>query len=151
MMRFLRLLSTKQWLILSVGASLYFLWVFHLHVGFPPSNPLTPTSVVYLALFVLFLLAPFVQRFRLGRLIEFDAKVEEVRSDMEDVRTETRELISTVSRCCNRYFHIRQPKHCPEFPLAPNGRGPPVKRCRQRSATPQSRSDRRTRFGSTWI
>ena len=97
MINFLRFLVTNHWPILSGAASLYFLWVFHEHVGFPPSEPLTPTSTLYLALFVLFLLAPFVQRFRLGRLIEFEAKVEEVRSDIKEVRTETRELISTVS------------------------------------------------------
>lgn len=96
-MRVLRFLARNLWPILSGAASLYFLWVFHEHVGFPPTEPLTPTSSLYLGLFVLFLLAPFVQRFRLGRLIEFDSKVEEVRSDMKEVRTETRELISTVS------------------------------------------------------
>jgi len=97
MMNFLRFLLANHWPILSGTASLYFLWVFHEHVGFPPSEPLTPTSALYLALFVLFLLAPFVQRFRLGRLIEFETKVEEVRSDMKEVRNETREMISTVS------------------------------------------------------
>ncbi len=96
-MNFLRFLLINHWPILSGATSLYFLWVFHKHVGFPPSKPLTPTSTIYLALFVIFLLAPFVQRFRLGRLIEFETKVEEVRSDMKEVRTETRELISTVS------------------------------------------------------
>ena len=96
-MNFLRFLMTNHWPILSAAASLYFLWVFHEHVGYPPSEPLTPTSALYLALFVLFLLAPFVQRFRLGRLMEFETEVEEVRSDMKEVRTETRELILTVS------------------------------------------------------
>ena len=93
----LRFFTTNLWPILSGAASLYFLWVFHKHVGFPPTEPLTPTSALYLGLFVLFLLAPFVQRFRLGQLIEFESKVEEVRSDIKEVRTETRELISTVS------------------------------------------------------
>lgn len=90
-------LTNNVWSILSGIASLYFLWAVHLHVGFPPINPLTPTSFIYLALFVFFFVAPFVQRLRLGRLIEFEAKVEEVRTDMKEVRTETRELISTVS------------------------------------------------------
>ena len=96
-MRVVRFLATNLWPILSGAASLYFLWVFHEHVGFPPTKGLTPTSALYLALFVLFLFAPFVQRFRLGRLIEFESKVEEVRSEVKEVRTETRELVSTVS------------------------------------------------------
>ena len=97
MLRLWKLLSNDVWPVLSGFASLYFLWVVHQYVGFPPTNPLTPTSAIYLALFVFFLVAPFVQRLRLGRLIEFEAKVEEVRTDMKEVRTETRELISTVS------------------------------------------------------
>ena len=97
MLRFWQFLTTNLWSVLSRVTSLYFLMVFHRHVGFPPSQPLTATSAVYLGLFVFFLAAPFVQRILLGRLIEFEAKVEEVRSDMKEVRTETRELISTVS------------------------------------------------------
>ena len=97
MTKFWLFLTNNVWSVLSGLASLYFLWVVHQHVGFPPTNPLTPTSAIYLALFVFFLAAPFVQRLRLGRLIEFEAKVEEVRTDVKEVRTETRELISTVS------------------------------------------------------
>ena len=77
--------------------SLYFLWVVHEHVGFPPREPLTATSATYLTLFVFFLVAPYVRSFKLGRFIEFEAKIEAVKSDMKEVRTETRELISTVS------------------------------------------------------
>ena len=44
-----------------------------------------------------FLVAPYVRSFKLGRFIEFEAKIEAVKSDMKEVRTETRELISTVS------------------------------------------------------
>ena len=92
-MKLWRFATTNLRPILSGATSLYFLWVVHQHAGFPPTEPLTTTSAIYLALFVLFLLAPFVQRFRLGRLIEFETKVEQVRSDMKEVRTETRELI----------------------------------------------------------
>ena len=62
---------------------------------------LTSTSTIYLFLFVFFLVLPFAQRLRLGRLIEFEAKVEQVKADVREVRTETRELISTVSVVAN--------------------------------------------------
>ena len=65
-MRVLRFVARNLWPILSGTASLYFLWVFHEHVGFPPTEPLTPTSALYLGLFVLFLLAPFVQAVPVG-------------------------------------------------------------------------------------
>lgn len=68
-----RFIATNLWPILSGATSLYFLWVFHKQVGFPPTEALTSTASLYLALFALFLLAPFVQRLRLGRLIEFEA------------------------------------------------------------------------------
>ena len=83
--------------ILSLLVGAYFIWVFHLHVGFPPTAPLTPTAATYLAFSIFFLVLPFAQRLKLGKLIEFEAKVEQVRADVREVRTETRELISTVS------------------------------------------------------
>ena len=97
MLKIWHFLANNFWPLISGSISLYFLWVVHQHIGFPPTKPLTTSSAIYLALFVLFLLAPFVQRFKLGQLIEFETKVEEVRSDIKEVRTETRELISTVS------------------------------------------------------
>lgn len=90
-------LASNLWSVLSGIMSLYFLWVVHEHVGFPPREPLTATSATYLTLFVFFLVAPYVRSFKLGRFIEFEAKIEAVKSDMKEVRTETRELISTVS------------------------------------------------------
>ena len=79
----------------------YFIWAFHIHVGFPPTKPLTYTATIYLVLFTFFLVIPLAQRLKLGKLIEFDAKIEQVRADVRDVRTETRELISTVSVATN--------------------------------------------------
>ena len=87
--------------ILSLLVGAYFIWVFHLHVGFPPTAPLTPTAATYLAFSIFFLVLPFAQRLKLGKLIEFEAKVEQVRADVREVRTETRELISTVSVVAN--------------------------------------------------
>ena len=87
--------------ILSRLISIYFIWAFHLHVEFPPTAPLTTTATVYLVLFIFFLVLPFAQRLKLGKLIEFEAKVEQVRADVREVRTETRELISTVSVVAN--------------------------------------------------
>lgn len=70
-------------------------------MGFPPTGNLTYTAAAYLALFIFFLVLPFTKRLKLGKLIEFEAKVEQVRADIKDVRSETRELISTVSSVVN--------------------------------------------------
>ena len=95
------LLRTNVRTILSLLIAFYFMWAFHLHVGFPPRCPLTSTAGIYLGLFVLFALLPFAQRLRFGKFIEFEAKVEQVRADVKEVRTETRELISTLSTMVN--------------------------------------------------
>ena len=87
--------------VLSRLIAVYFIWVFHQHVGFPPAVPLTFTSTTYLALFIFFLVLPFAQRIKLGQIIEFEAKIEQVQADIKEVRTETRELISTVSIVAN--------------------------------------------------
>ena len=115
-LKFWRFLTTNLWPILSGAASLYFLLAVHQHVGFPPTKPLTPTAALYLGLFVLFMLAPFVHRFRLGRLIKFETKVEEVRSDMKEVGTETRE--TDIYRERRRYcrFCFRESKRGLELP-----------------------------------
>ncbi|MXZ55369.1 MAG: hypothetical protein F4227_01070 [Gammaproteobacteria bacterium] len=83
-------LRTNLWSIISGLVAAYFLWVFHLQTGFPPTASLTTTSATYLALFVFFLVAPFVQKLRLGKIIEFEARVEEARAEIKDVRTEFR-------------------------------------------------------------
>ena len=83
--------------ILSLFVAIYFLWAFHLHVGFPPRTPLTSTSVAYLAMFVFFVVLPFAQRVKIGRFVDYRAKVERVEAEVKDVRAENRELISVVS------------------------------------------------------
>ena len=75
----------------------YFMWALHLQVGFPPTMPLTPTGATYLGVFIFFLVLPFAQRLKLGKLIEF----ERVREEIKEVRTEARELVSTVSATVN--------------------------------------------------
>lgn len=94
-------LKTNSFSTLSRLIAIYFIWAFHLHVGFPPITPLNLTSIIYLILFVFFFVLPFAQRFKFGELIEFETKIERVRADVKEVRSETRELISTVSTVAN--------------------------------------------------
>ncbi len=95
------LLKTYFLSIVSRLIAIYFLWAFHIHVGFPPTGYLTYTAITYLALFVFFFALPLAKRLKLGKLVEFEAKVEQVRADIKEVRSETRELISTVSSVVN--------------------------------------------------
>ena len=80
----------------------YFLSLFHIHIGgFPAKGDLTVTSGTYLALFVFFFVLPLARRFKLAKFIDFEAKVDQVRTEVKDVRTETRELVSTMSNVAN--------------------------------------------------
>lgn len=83
--------------ICSRAIAAYFFWALHLHVGFPPTGEMTPTAATFLAMVVIFLMLPFAQKLKLGKLIEFEAKVEAVQAEVDDVRTETRQLVSTLS------------------------------------------------------
>ena len=87
--------------IISRLVAVYFIWTFHHHVGFPPTKELTITSGAYLILFVFFMILPFARRLKIGKILEFEAKVKEVRQEVREVREETRQLISTVSNVAN--------------------------------------------------
>jgi hypothetical protein len=91
----------NSWPILSRVIAGYFIWAFHLHVGFPPLTSLTPTAATYLALSVFFTMAPYAQRLKLGKFIEFEARIERVQTEVKEVHTATRELLSTVSVLAN--------------------------------------------------
>ena len=96
MNRIMSYLKANVWSVLSVLISGYFFWAFHLHVQFPPKVSLTYTSATYLGLFTFFVVLPFAQRLKIGKLIEFEKKVEKVEEGVQDVRTQTEELNSSV-------------------------------------------------------
>ena len=48
--------------------------------------PLTPTAATYLMLAVMFIVLPYAQRLKVGKLIEFEAKMEQVQADVKEVR-----------------------------------------------------------------
>ena len=114
--------TIKQWLvlnmvrILSFTLSGYFLYVFHSHVGFPPEKEITTTSTTYLILFIFFLLLPLAKKLKLGKLLEYEAKVEEIKNGVKEFKEETRQmllmqnsLINAVSNTVNQSINITLP------------------------------------------
>ena len=87
--------------LLSWATAIYFFWAFHLHVGFPPNEPLTGSAAAYVTLFVLFLVLPAARKLKIGKLFDFEAKVDQVRTEVKEVRTETRDLVSTMASVAN--------------------------------------------------
>ena len=94
-------LGRHVWQALSVVGGGYCVWALHLHVGFPPTGNLTFTAVTYLALAVFFAIHPYARRLKVGKLIEYEAKVEQVQADLRVVRSETREMLNAVSILAN--------------------------------------------------
>jgi len=102
--------------ILSLSLSGYFLYVFHSLVGFPPEKEITATSSTYLILFVFFLLVPLAKTLKLGKLLEYEAKTEEIKKQVKEFKDETRQilamqnaLINTVSNTVNQNISINLP------------------------------------------
>ena len=87
--------------LLSWATGVYFFWAFHLHAGFPPTEPLTRSAAAYLTLFALFLVLPVARKLKIGKLFDFEAKVEQMRTEVREVRTETRDLVSTMASVAN--------------------------------------------------
>ena len=94
----------------------YFFYAFHLHVGFPPIKELNSTSTTYLVISIFFFLFPFAKSLKLGKLLEYEAKVSEVKNEVKEFKEETRQilsmqntLINTVSNTVNQNIHISLP------------------------------------------
>ncbi|MEW8330098.1 MAG: hypothetical protein AB2692_04115 [Candidatus Thiodiazotropha sp.] len=79
----------------------YFFYAFHLHVCFPPTEEITQTGFVYLIVFTLFLLAPFAKRFKLGSILEWEAKIKELKQEVKDTREESRQLFNVLNATIN--------------------------------------------------
>lgn len=75
----------------------YFAYGFAVLVGVPPSRALDATSGTYLGLAVFLFLLPEAKKLKLGQLLEFEAKVSEVKNDVKAFKEETRSAISTYA------------------------------------------------------
>lgn len=94
----------------------YFFYVFHSIVGFPPIVKLDPSSITFLVLFVFFLLLPSAKTLRLGKWFEYEARIDEIKGDVEQFKSETRQilsvqssLINTVTNSLNQSINITLP------------------------------------------
>jgi hypothetical protein len=102
----------------SLAISAYFFYVFHSIVGFPPENELSTTSTTYLTISIFFFLLPFAKKLKLGKLLEFEAKVTEIKKEVKEFKEETRSilsmqntLINTVSNTISQNINITLPGH----------------------------------------
>lgn len=79
----------------------YFFYAFHLQVCFPPTEAINQTGFVYLIVFILFLLAPFAKKLKLGSVLEWEAKIKELKQDVKDSKEESRQLFNVLNTTIN--------------------------------------------------
>lgn len=108
--------SINGYKLASVAVSAYFFYVFHSIVGLPPCKDLDATSTTYLVVSIFFFLLPLAKTLKLGKLLEFEAQVNEVKSEVKDFKDEIRQqlivqnsLINTVTNTLNQNIHINLP------------------------------------------
>ena len=112
----------KEWVcinilrISSLAIAAYFFYVFHSIVGFPPVKELNPSSTTYLIVSIFFFLLPLAKKLKLGKLLDYEAKVNEIKNEVKEFKEETRQilsmqntLINTVSNTINQNVNITLP------------------------------------------
>lgn len=97
--------------------SLYFFIVFHLNVGFPPSQKISSEALLYLSFSIFFFLIPLAKKISIGKFIEYEAKINEIKTDVKEFKEETREIIrvynniiSTVSNTVKQSVTVNLPE-----------------------------------------
>lgn len=100
----------------SILVAAYFFYVFHSMVGFPPEKELNTTSITYLIISIFFFLLPLAKKIKLGKLLEYEAKVNEIKNEVKEFKDESRQilsmqntLINTVSNTINQNININLP------------------------------------------
>src|SRR5947207_3185490 len=74
----------------------YFLVVAHMQSGFP-AKEWSGSSGISLAIAIFLTLLPFAKSLSLGELFKFEAKIEEVKKDVEVFKAETRNMLNLQS------------------------------------------------------
>jgi vacuolar-type H+-ATPase subunit I/STV1 len=114
--------KVKEWMCInavrltSLVIAAYFFYIFHLAVGFPPEKELNSSSLTYLMIAVFFFLLPLAKSLKLGKLLEYEAKVDEIKNEVKEFKEETRQilsvqnnLINTVSNTISQNINITLP------------------------------------------
>jgi hypothetical protein len=94
----------------------YFLYAFHSVAGFPPSSNIEPSSVFLLVVSIFFFLLPFSGKLKLGKFLEYEAKIDRIEHENREFRAEIRQsvtlqanLINAVSNTANQNINIQFP------------------------------------------
>jgi hypothetical protein len=88
-------INVFPWVCYVLSAS--FLIAFFQQVGFPPEQPISATSFIYVTLALFLFMLPEAKKIRLGQLFEYESRVQRIREDVRQFKEETRMLLATYS------------------------------------------------------
>ncbi|MEL4278657.1 MAG: hypothetical protein DI594_01935 [Shewanella oneidensis] len=66
-------------------------------IGFPPKNEIGSTPAFLLVLSLFFILLPLAKKISLGKLLTFEKEIEQVKTDVTEFKSETREILNVYS------------------------------------------------------
>jgi len=75
----------------------FFFLIFIKNAGWPPRTPVTINDIAYLIVSFIFFVVPFISSMKLGKLIEFERKLNETREDMYYFKNDTRQMFAAFS------------------------------------------------------
>ncbi len=78
--------------------SLFFFVTFLRNSGWLPKNPTAAVDMTYLIVASIFFLSPFVSRLKIGKLVEFERRLEETRADVQSFKQDTRQMLAIFSQ-----------------------------------------------------
>ncbi len=100
--------ETPNWLsvVITIVISLYLLILFHLTVNLANPQNIQPIHYLVLLLGVLIPLVPFIQKLRIGKIIELERNIQQQKEEVRDFKNEVRQLITVVSTSVNSISNL---------------------------------------------
>lgn len=92
--------------VITLIISVYLLIVFHLTVNLLDPQNVQPIHYLILLLGVLIPLVPFIQKLRIGKLVELERNIKQQKEEVRDFKNEVRQLISVVSTSLNSISNL---------------------------------------------
>ncbi len=100
--------ETPPWLSvgITIAISLYLLIMFHSTVNLADPQNIQPIHYLVLLLGVLITLVPFIQKLRIGKIVELERNIQQQKDEVRDFKNEVRQLISIVSTSVNSISNL---------------------------------------------
>ncbi len=102
--------SDWTFLVISWISGGYLIYLFHYKRGFPPIIYPFDWDWIFLGLGILLLLFPFAKRIKIGKFVEFEREVRNIKDNISEFKTETRQSLSLISSTVNTISNVQEVK-----------------------------------------